>query len=132
MRPAPEADDLTRPFWEACGRRQLTVQECARCQHRFFTPSAACPACLSLDWTWQPSPGTGTLYSFTEVLRPPSADFEVPYILAVVDLDDGWTMLSNVVGATADELVCGQPLRVEFVEAEGGVLLPCFTPTSTA
>jgi uncharacterized OB-fold protein len=72
MRPIPQPDDLTRPFWEACARHELVVPTCGGCGTRFFTPLPVCPNCHRADWTWEPSPGTGTLYSFTEVHRPPN------------------------------------------------------------
>jgi uncharacterized OB-fold protein len=75
-----------------------------------------------------PSPGTGTLYSFTEVHRPPSPDVDLPYVLAIVDLDDGWTMLTNVVDYTSGELRCGQRVRVHFLDIGNGAVLPCFAP----
>jgi uncharacterized OB-fold protein len=91
--------ELTGPFWEACARGELVVQQCRSCSTRFFTPLPACPACRSLEWSWEPSPGTGTLYAFTEVHRAPSPDIAVPYVIGIVDLDDGWTMMTTIVGS---------------------------------
>ena len=84
--------------------------------------------CLSTEWSWEPSPGTGSLYAFTEVHRPPSPDIPVPYVVAIVDLDDGWTMLTNLVDCEAADLRSGQRVRVRFAATTGGAVLPCFTP----
>lgn len=99
---------------------------CADCRRSFFTPQIACPSCLGDNWTYEPSTGRGRVYSATVVHRAPSADFEVPYRLALVDLDEGWSMLANLVGGEDDEAPAGgTPVEVAWVE-RGGRLLPAF------
>lgn len=121
-------EELTAPFWKGCEEGELRVQQCQDCKTRFFTPLPACPSCLSRDWSWTTSPGTGTLYSFTVVSYLPGAARPVPYILAIVDLDDGWTITSNLVDCGLDEARCGLRVHVCFVKDQEGRVLPQFAP----
>lgn len=104
------------------------VQECDTCSRRFFTPEVACIHCGSTDWQWAPSIGGGTVYSFTAVHRPPGPGFDVPFVLAAVDLDDGWTMMTNIVDCPADAVVIGMRVGVRFVAVSEEISLPCFAP----
>jgi len=85
--PHPEPTELTAPFWAAANEHRLIRPVCDRCGKSFFTPQIACPACMSEAWTWTPSQGVGTVYSCTSVHRAPQEGFEVPYVVAIVDLD---------------------------------------------
>ncbi len=125
VRPLPAPTDIGAPFWEAADRGSLVRPVCDACGRNFFTPQAACPTCLSLDWTWRESAGSGTLYSSTVIHRGPTPGFPVPYELAIVDLDEGWSMLSNVVGGEGPTPI-GARLEVEFLELAAGHRLPVF------
>jgi uncharacterized OB-fold protein len=127
-RPAPVAGELTRPFWDAATRETLVRQVCGSCGRSFFTPRLACPHCLSEDWAWTESAGRGTLYSFTVCHRAPEPGFEVPYVLAIVDLEEGWSMLANVVDCDPALLHGGLPVDVTWLRLEGGATLPAFRP----
>ena len=97
-RPRPTPSELTAPFWAAARERRLVRPRCNSCGRSFFTPQVACPVCLSEDWSYVDSAGRGTVYSFTVVHRAPSPALSAPYVLAVVELiDEGWSMLTNVV-----------------------------------
>jgi len=127
----PEPSDLTRPFWDGCREGELRVQECQSCRIRFFTPLPACPKCRGVDWKWVVSPGTGTLYSFSVVHRPALPDRATPYVLAAIDLDDGWTMMSNVVTDAPDTLRCDQKVAVRFVPVSDEITMPMFAPVGS-
>jgi uncharacterized OB-fold protein len=92
------ASEFTRPFWEAVADGRLLVPECTACGRRFFKPEPLCTHCGSAGWLWVPSPGTGAVYSVSVVHQPVNNDHEVPFALAIVDLDDDWTMLTHIVG----------------------------------
>jgi uncharacterized protein len=125
-RPVPAAG-LTDAFWAAAGRRELVRPVCRACGRNFFTPQVACPACLSEDWSYEPSSGRGTVYSATVVHTPPSPGFAVPFRLAVVDLEEGWSMLAELVhGPDARLPAIDAPVRVTWIERDGRVL-PAFT-----
>ena len=132
LRPHPHISSLTEPFWSACSEHRLTVQQCAACGTRFFTPQPACTNCQSFAWTWVESPGVGTVYTFTVVHRAAGPGFEVPYVLAAVDLDDGWTILTHIVDCAPAEVAIGQRVAVRFVEISDALTLPCFTPAAAS
>jgi uncharacterized OB-fold protein len=119
---------MTRPFWDGCRRGRLLIPECSRCGHRFFNPIPACPRCLATGWRWTPSTGRGTLYSFSVVHRPPDPSFPVPYVLAIVALDDGVKMMTNIIGCAPGDVRIGMPVQVEFQPVSDDISLPCFRP----
>lgn len=90
--------ELTAGFWAAAERHELVRPVCRQCGKNFFTPQVACPRCLSENWRYEVSSGRGRVYSATTVYKPPSAEFTAPYGVGIVDLDEGWSMLANLVG----------------------------------
>jgi uncharacterized OB-fold protein len=126
-RPLPVVDAVTAPYWEAAALGRLLVAECDACARRHAPPEALCPYCRS-SWHWATSPGVGEVYSFTVVTRAASPDFDTPYVLALVDLDDGWTMTTNIVGCDPGAVTIGMPVVVEFLRQDDSISLPCFTP----
>lgn len=127
----PVPSDLTVPYWEAAQRQVLLLQRCDRC-HRFITyPRYLCLTCGSTDSSWVQSAGTGAVYSFTVMHTAPSADFQelVPYVIALIDLDEGVRMMSNLMIDGDEHPVIGQRVQLSWLSVEGG-FLPVFTPTS--
>lgn len=124
--PLPRPTALSRPFWEACREGRLVVQRCRACEHFVFIPQPCCGQCLSEDLEWVESSGRGTLYSFTTVFRPQQPSFEVPYTVVVVELEEGWYMLSNLVGVEPEDVAIGTPLEVCFEERSEEITLPLF------
>lgn len=126
-RPLPVSSKLTEPFWAAARRRVLVRPRCNPCGSSFFSPQIACPRCLSEDWEYVESSGSGVVYSAVVVHRAPVDGFDVPYHLAIVDLEEGWSMLSNLLVPGADPVAIGSPVSVAWTELDGGVVLPAFT-----
>ena len=126
-RPRPVLTAMMRPFWEAARRGQLIAPECVACQRRHWEPEAVCPHC-GQNWEWQDSPGLATLYSFSVIYRGATPEFEVPYVLALVDLDDGWTMRTNLTGVDEDAIDIGMRLQVRFYQLDEEIWLPLFEP----
>jgi len=124
--PAPEPSDLTRPFWEAANTGSLIRQRCTRCGTNFFTPQLACTSCLSQEWTWVRSSGEGVIHSAVIVHRPPDPGIEVPYVLAVVSLEEGWNMLTNIVACDPGEATPGRRVRVNWERKAGDYTIPTF------
>jgi uncharacterized OB-fold protein len=91
-----------------------------------FIPQEFCSACRSTDLSWVESAGTGVVVTYTTVWRPQTPAFEVPYIVAVVRLDEGYEMLTNLVGTRTDDVTIGARVRVEFCDITAEVTLPCF------
>lgn len=101
-------------FWSAAEAGQLLLPECGACSTKFFPPEPYCPACLADDWSWVPSHGVGVIYSHTTCQRPHIAGIVAPYVLAIIQLDDGWTLLSNIVGPEQDHARIGDRVVVRF------------------
>ena len=118
------------PFWEACRRHELLLQRCGRCDSFWFPPSAVCPRCLSESWGWEPTSGKGTVYSFVVFHRPYHPGFadEVPYVVAIVELEEGPRLPTRVVGVACDDVRCDMPVEVVFDDATETVTLPLFRP----
>ncbi|WP_059020174.1 Zn-ribbon domain-containing OB-fold protein [Mycobacterium sp. M26] len=124
---ATEPSELSAPFWAAAAEHRLVAPRCTSSGRYFFPPERCVPGTTSTDWEYAASSGVGTVYTFTVVTRPPSPDFEAPYVLAVVDLEEGWSMMTNIVDCDPDEVRVGMAVEVSFLEIEGGAL-PVFHP----
>jgi uncharacterized protein len=131
-RPVPVPSALTETFWAAAREGRLVVPRCSSCGLRFFVPEPACPGCLSRDWRYEASSGRGTVYSVTVVHRAPGPGFETPFALAIVDLDDGATLLTHVTGCEPAEVTVGMPVRVDFRPLTNEIALPYFVPDDRA
>jgi uncharacterized OB-fold protein len=126
--PRPEPSELTAPFWAAARDHVLVRPRCAACGTSFFTPQIACPACLSEDWSYEPSSGRGLVYSATVVHRAPFPGLETPYQVAIVDLEEGWSMLTNIIGSDVAPAPIGTPVEVAWVDVDAELTLPAFRP----
>jgi uncharacterized protein len=125
---APTISELTRPWWNASREGRLLLPKCRNCSRHFFRPEVACTHCFSLDWEWVQASGRGTLYSYSEIHRPPVPGFKTPAVFAIVDLEEGVPIFSNVVDCTPGELRIGMPLQVVFEPLTAEITLPKFRP----
>ncbi len=123
--PAPQPGPETQPFWDAAVQGRLLIKRCRACGEAHYYPRPLCPFCASDQTEWQEAKGTGTLYSYSVMRRA-----AVPYAIAYVTLDEGVTMMTNVVGVAFDALRIGQRMRVVFTPTDGGPPVPTFTPAS--
>ncbi len=123
----PEPD--TEPFWEATKDHELKYQVCDDCGGVVWHPRRHCTHCTSLSLSWKTSKGEGTVYTYSIVRQNyyPAFREEIPYVIAWIDLDEGFRMLSNVVGVDAESVSCGQRVKVSWDDQEG-LSLPMFTP----
>ncbi|GAB7004770.1 OB-fold domain-containing protein [Nocardioides sp. AN3] len=126
MRPLPRPTVLSRPFWDGCREGRLLVQRCASCGRCFFTPSAFCPQCLSTDYEWIESTGRGHVVTTTVIWRPPTPAFDPPYVVAVVRLEEQYTMLTNIVDVDTETDLIDSPVRVRFQRESDEITLPVF------
>jgi uncharacterized OB-fold protein len=126
----PHPSWLSRPFWEACHRGEFIVQECDRCGRRWFPPDLACIYCSGTEWHWGQSLGRGSVYSYTVVYRPTHPHLDAPYVIASVDLDDGFSMMTNIVDCPPSDVTVGMSVKVKFVRISEDVTLPFFVPVS--
>ena len=125
-------DTFTRPFWDAAAQHRLVRPVCRDCGTNFFTPQIACPRCHSERWAWEDSSGRGAIYSKSTVHKAPAPDFPVPYVLAIVALDEGWGMLSNIVNCPPSRVQIGMRVRVAFKGPVGNPSPPFFEPETGA
>lgn len=124
-RPLPRLDPVSSHYWEATTRGELLYQECPACQHRQFYPRACCTSCLA-EPEWRTASGRGTIHTFSVVRQNYAPPFKkwAPYVVAIVELDEGPRMMGNVVGIDVDEVRIGQTVEVEFVGATDDVAFP--------
>jgi uncharacterized protein len=118
---------LTEPFWDAAKQGQLIVQRCRECGLYVFRPQYACTRCLSTALEWEVSSGTGSVHSFSIVKRPAYPELPVPYAVVVVEIDEGWFMMSNLINCTVDDVRIDMRVRVAFRDC-GGMTLPFVEP----
>ncbi len=130
QKPVPSPTPTTRPFWDGAREGELRIQRCAACERHFFYPRVACPNCSSPDVSWVRASGRATLYSYIISHQPaPGFEDEVPFVIAIVQLEEGPRMLTNLVGIAPDPelLALDMPLEVVF-EPRGEVTIPLFRP----
>ncbi|MBS1869343.1 MAG: Zn-ribbon domain-containing OB-fold protein [Actinobacteria bacterium] len=126
----PMPDDFSQRYWDAAREGRLLIQRCTACGRPQFYPRRHCRHCLAADPEWVEAAGGGELHAFTVVRWTPDAAFagEVPYVFALVDLDEGVRITCNVLDADVDTLSCGQRVTVVMRDVDGWAL-PCVTTT---
>jgi hypothetical protein len=131
-RPLPHPDPATAPYWAGASKGEFTLPQCETCERFHFYPRALCPHCGSQAIRWSASPGRGSVYSVTVVHRAPSPAFEsmVPYAVAVVALDEGPHLMSNIINCNAADVSIGQRVQVTFLEMADDIALPAFEPVT--
>ncbi|MDD9960664.1 MAG: Zn-ribbon domain-containing OB-fold protein [Gammaproteobacteria bacterium] len=131
-KPLPPINPGTQPFWDACAQGRLLLQRCGDCGHLQFYPRLLCTACGSRTLDWAEVSGRGRVKTFTIIRRAVSAAFEpdAPYVVALVELEEGPTLMSNIVGCDPADVAIGQPVRVTFEMRAQGIAVPQFEPAA--
>ena len=126
-KPMPKPGPESLPFWEGAKARKLMLPRCNACGEFWFPPSLRCPRCLASDFAWRESSGKGRIYSFVVFHRVyhPAYESDVPYVVAIVELDEGPRLLSNIVDASPDAVLGDARVSVVF-DASGDVTIPKF------
>ncbi len=125
-KPAPRPTPTEQPFYDACAAGKLALQRCQHCGHVLFYPRTHCDACQSDQLAWEDASGAGTIASYTVVRRAVSADFEAPYVIALIDLAEGPRMMSQIIDADPDALAVGLSVKVDFTAWSEDIALPVF------
>ena len=130
-RPVPVATPETAHYWEGTARGELLLQRCHGCATTYFPPQPCCPACAHDDIELVRASGRGSLYSYV-VTQLAAPGFDAPYVIGVVELEEGPRLLTNVIGVAPDPevLVLDAPVEVVF-EPVGDIALPMFRPRVT-
>jgi uncharacterized OB-fold protein len=134
QRPLPVSDAATAPYWNAANKGRFVMPRCTQCTRWHFYPRALCPHCSSAELYWADCSGRGTVYSYTVVYRAPSPAFAaaVPYVIAIIAIEEGPHLMSNVVNCPPDALRIGLGVRAVFLRVAGDVQLPVFEPADGA
>ena len=127
-KPLPTLTDENRPFWEAARQGRLSLQKCDTCSHIRFPISAFCPHCLSSDFQWFDVSGRGSIFSYIVFHQAyhPGFKADLPYNVAMVQLEEGPRMFSNIVDTPNDQVRVGDKVQAVFDCVTSEVTIPRF------
>jgi len=130
-RPVPTPE--TRHYWDGAAAGELRLQRCDACKHAYFPPRPFCPSCGSRKVSVFAASGKATLYSYVINHRPAAPGFTAPYAIAVVTLEEGPRMMTNIIDCpqTPEALVLDMPLEVAFQKLDDTITLPVFRPAGS-
>jgi len=126
--PAPRPSLRSEAYWEGCRHHRLLYQRCAACGYHGLGAFTVCAQCQAASPVWAQSAGLGSLYSWTVVWRAPDPAFRIPYAPAIVELDEGFFLISAIIGCEPEDLVPGMRLMAEFHPVSEEIVLPYFAP----
>jgi uncharacterized OB-fold protein len=117
-------------YWEATRSRRLVLPWCTSCDRPFWYPRAACPGCLGTDIEWREATGQGTVYAVSVQHNAALPEFkdQVPYAVALVELDEGVRFMSNIVTSDPTDVAVGQRVRLSWEPIDDGRALAVFEP----
>jgi len=129
-RPVPQPSEASLPYWEACRSHELRIQRCLECGSLIHYPKLRCPTDGSDQFEWALMSGLGAVYSFVIPRRAfhPAFKDEVPYVIAIIELDEGVRVLSNLIGVEPDAVSTGMRVTVEWDDDAGEYPLAKFRP----
>lgn len=132
QKPLPQTNADTKPFWDGCKEHQLRFQKCRNCGHVRWPPSIICPMCYSPETGWMVASGKGKTYTFVVYHHAFHKAFEndLPYIVAIVELEEGPHILTNIVGCSLEEVRCDMPVEVTWEDITEEFSLPKFKPVA--
>ena len=131
-KPLPAINEDTAPYWEYCRKHELRMQKCQQCGYIRFPVSIVCPKCHSLEAEWTKLSGKGKVYSFIVYHQAyhPSYKDDIPYAVAIIQLDEGPRMESNIIGCKMEDIKIDMPVEVSFDDVTDEVTLPKFKPAT--
>jgi uncharacterized OB-fold protein len=130
QRPAPLVTEDSAAFWDAVDDGRLVAQQCAQCGRLRHPPRPMCPECHSLAVELTALSGRGVVYSYAVLHHPQHPAFDYPVLAALIDLDEGIRVVSNLVGIEPDDIRIGLPVEAEFVSTDGDHRVPVFRPVA--
>ncbi|HZA76679.1 MAG TPA: Zn-ribbon domain-containing OB-fold protein [Acidimicrobiales bacterium] len=132
QRPLPRPDNVSAAYWEAAARGEVLYQECPACGHRQLYPRALCTACAA-EPEWRPASGRGTVHTFTIIRQNWAEPFRdlVPYVVAIVELEEGPRMMANITDCPPVEVRIGMPVEAYTIMVEDGLGIPFWRPVGT-
>jgi uncharacterized OB-fold protein len=132
-KPLPVVQPWSKAFWEGTKKHKLLIQECNACGTKIFYPRKACSECWSSDLGWSEACGRGKVYAHSVTLTGVEERFaaDLPYVLAMIDLDEGIRMMGNVVGCDPNDVKIGMDVEVVFDDVTEEITLPRWRPLSS-
>ena len=130
-KPLPRPSDATRPFWDGCREGVLRLPWCRACARPHFFPRGLCPHCLGTDLEWRAASGRGRVWSHSTVRLSfwgKAFDDSLPYVVAMVELEEGVRILSNVVDCRPEDVTIGMAVSVTYDTVTSETTLPRFRP----
>ena len=125
---APTGTPDTQFFWDGLREHRLLIQRCRGCDVLRHPPRPMCPRCNSLEWDAIDASGRGSVFSFVMPQHPPYPWFEYPYIVVLVDLEEGVRFVSNLCEIEPDDVTIGMDVELFFELFDDGLVLPQFRP----
>ena len=128
----PFVDEDTAPFWEYCKKHELRMQKCTQCGHVRYPPGIVCPKCHSMEAEWTKLSGKGKVYSFSiyHQIYHESFSNDIPYAVAIINLDEGPGFISNITGCKLEDIKIDMPVEVYFEDVTDEFALPKFKPAT--
>jgi len=130
QRPTPETRNAGSAFWRAAAERKLVLPACTQCDKPFWHPRPHCPFCGSRDIEWRTASGRGSVYTYTVVRQSSDPHFRehVPYVVAMIELDEGPRIMSNVIDCAPEQVRIGMRVSVRFELVDAHLGIPLFAP----
>jgi uncharacterized OB-fold protein len=130
-KPLPTPDDVNREYWQAAADGRLLIQTCPQCGQRQFYPRALCTHCGGQP-EWLECTGRGTVHTRTIIRQMGMKPFrnELPYVVAMIELEEGPLVMSNVTDCDPDAVKIGMPVEVHFIRAADDIGIPMWRPAS--
>jgi uncharacterized OB-fold protein len=128
IRPAPNLTEDNRTFWKAAAENRLVAQRCRGCGRLHHPPRPMCPVCHGLEHDEAELSGRGRVYSYAVLHHPRSSKFTYPLVVALIDLDEGVRIMSNLVGIGPADVQIGMQVHVRFEPTDGEMAVPVFAP----
>ena len=124
----PPVTPTTEAYWEATRNHKFLLQWCTRCNRAIYFPREVCPTCLGDALEWRASAGRGQVYSYTVEYRPQNPNLEAPYTVALIELEEGVRMMTNVINCDPESVTVGMEVEVAWEPLSDGRNLPMFAP----
>ena len=124
-KPKPTIFPFSQSYWEGTQKGELRIQQCVSCSHRQFYPRSACENCGNRKFDWIKCSGKGTIHSYTiireVVMNSPAFEKEIPYVLSIIELEEGVRMVAQVVDCKIEDVRIGMPVGISAFEPLNGV-----------
>ncbi len=129
-KPLPEMQPWSEAFWEGTKQHKLLIQECKDCNAKIFYPRKFCPECWSANMSWNEASGKGQIFTYTVTMSGVEEKFadDLPFVLALVDLEEGVRIMTNIVNCKPEEVKIGMDVKVVFEDVTDEVTIPKWEP----